>query len=157
MTKFYTLTLLALISTTTIAYATDEDVVRELYSEVFSKTTSPNLAETGNKILAPNWQSIGNYGAKPKTRDELYAQFTGVGKIVTNLHVEVKEVLHDGNRYIVRGEMTGTPVADFFGVKPSGKSFDIMNIDIHTVENGQITTTYHIEDWATALQQLNAN
>ena len=156
MKYLFAISLLALTSASTVAYATDEDVVRSLYSEVFSKATSPTLAETGNKILASNWQSFGDYTGKAKTRDELYAQFGGVGKIVPNLHVEVKEVIHDGNRFIVRGEMTGTPVADFFGVKPTGKSFDIMNIDVHTVENGQIVTTYHIEDWATALQQLNA-
>lgn len=155
MKKIFALTLLALASTSTYAYATDEDVVRSLYGEVFSKAGAPNLAEVGNKILAPNWQSFGDYKAKAKTRDELYAQFGGVSKIVPNLHVDVKEIIQNGNRYIVRGEMTGTPVADFFGVKPSGKSFDIMNIDIHTVENGQIITTYHIEDWASALQQLS--
>jgi len=155
MKHLFALALLAIMSMSSIAHANDEDVVRSLYSEVFSKASAPNLSETGNKILAPNWQSIGDYNAKAKTRDELYAQFGGVGKVVPNLHVEVKEIIHEGNRFIVRGQMTGTPVADFFGVKPSGKSFDIMNIDIHTVENGQIVTTYHIEDWATALQQLS--
>ena len=156
MKKLFFYAMLATAAIPTLAQASDEDVVRSLYSEVFSKAAAPSLAESGNKILAPNWQSFGDYSGKAKTREELYAQFGGVGKIVPNLHVEVKEVIHQGNRFIVRGEMTGTPVADFFGVKPSGKSFDIMNIDVHTVENGQIVTTYHIEDWASALQQLNA-
>ncbi len=147
---------LALTTAVTTAHATDEDVVRALYSDVFSKAGSPSLVESGNKILAPNWQSMGDYSGKAKTREELYAQFAGVSKVVPNLHVDVKEIIHDGDRYIVRGEMTGTPTGDFFGVKPSGKSFDIMNIDVHTVKNGQIVTTYHIEDWAGALQQLTA-
>ncbi len=147
---------LALTTAFTAAHATDEDVVRALYSDVFSKAGSPSLVESGNKILAPNWQSMGDYSGKAKTREELYAQFAGVSKVVPNLHVDVKEIIHDGDRYIVRGEMTGTPTGDFFGVKPSGKSFDIMNIDVHTVKNGQIVTTYHIEDWAGALQQLTA-
>lgn len=147
---------LATAFATTAAHASDEDVVRSLYSEVFSKAASPTLAEAGDKILAPNWQSFGDYSGKFKTRQELYALYSGIGKTVPNLHVEVKEIVHAGNRYIVRGELTGTPVADFFGLKPAGKSFDIMNIDVHTVENGQIVTTYHLEDWATALQQLSA-
>ena len=29
-----------------------------------------------------------------------------------------------------------------------------MSIDIHTVENGKIVTSYHIEDWAGAIRQL---
>ena len=156
MKKLLICALFASAAMTTIARASDEDTVRALYSEVFSKAAAPNLADVGNKILAPNWQSLGDYSGKAKTRQELYAQFGGISKVVPNLHVEVKEVIQNGNRYIVRGEMTGTPVADFFGVKPTGKTFDIMNIDVHTVENGQIVTTYHIEDWASALQQLNA-
>ena len=156
MKKLMICAILAMALASTAARASDEDVVRSLYSEVFSKAAAPNLASAGDKILAPNWQSFGDYSGKAKTRQELYAQFGGISKVVPNLHVEVKEVIHDGKRFIVRGEMTGTPVADFFGVKPSGKSFDIMNLDVHTVENGQIVTTYHIEDWATALQQLNA-
>ena len=154
-TQFAT-TALALVLLTSAAHASDIDVVRSLYSEVFSKAGSPTLAISGNRILAANWQSFGDYSSKAKTREELYAQFAGVSKAVPNLHVEVKDIVHVGNRYIVRGEMTGTPVADFFGVKPTGKSFDIMNIDIHTVEKGHIIRTYHLEDWSGALQQLTA-
>jgi hypothetical protein len=29
-----------------------------------------------------------------------------------------------------------------------------MTIDIHSIENGKITQVYHLEDWATAIQQL---
>ena len=156
MKIFFAIAILAATVASSAAHAADEDVVRSLYSEVFSKASSPTLAEAGNKILAPDWQSFGDYSGKAKTREELYAQFGFVSKAVPNLHVEVKEIVHDGNRYIVRGEMTGTPTGDFFGVKPTGKSFDIMNIDVHTVENGKIATTYHLEDWAGALQQLTA-
>lgn len=155
MYKLLITAMLATIAASSVAHASDEDVVRSLYSEVFSKAASPTLAEAGDKILAPNWQSFGDYSGKFKNRQELYGLYGGIGKTVPNLHVEVKEIVHAGNRYIVRGELTGTPVADFFGVKPTGKSFDIMNIDVHTVENGQIVSTYHLEDWAGALQQLN--
>ncbi|MGH6962005.1 MAG: ester cyclase [Dongiaceae bacterium] len=63
-------------------------------------------------------------------------------------------MLRDGNRYVVRGRATGTPVKPFFGVDAGGRSFDIMSIDIHTVENGKIVRSYHVEDWAGALRQL---
>lgn len=34
------------------------------------------------------------------------------------------------------------------------KSFGIMTIDIHTVENGQIKKVHHLEEWTTAMMQL---
>ena len=38
----------------------------------------------------------------------------------------------------------------------SGKTFEIMSIDVHTVESEKIVKTYHLEDWAGALAQLRA-
>jgi hypothetical protein len=34
------------------------------------------------------------------------------------------------------------------------KSFRIDSTDIHEIENGQILRVHHLEDWATAMQQL---
>ena len=56
----------------------------------------------------------------------------------------------------MRGEASGTPAGPFFGVPHGGKSFRVMSIDIHTVENGKLVTAYHVEDWASAVRQLSA-
>ena len=61
----------------------------------------------------------------------------------------------DGNRIIVRSVASGTPVGPFFGVPPSGKTFKIMTIDIHTIIDGKAITAHHVEDWAGALRQLS--
>jgi predicted ester cyclase len=56
----------------------------------------------------------------------------------------------------VRSVATGTPKGDFLGLSLSGaRSFKIDTIDIHTVQDGQITHFYHLEDWATAQRQLS--
>ena len=62
----------------------------------------------------------------------------------------------DGNRIIVRSEASGTPAGPFFGAPPSGKTFKIMTIDIHTFQGGKAITAHHVEDWAGALRQLAA-
>jgi predicted ester cyclase len=59
---------------------------------------------------------------------------------------EIKEVLVVGDRVIVRGEITGTPAGDLFGVPHTGRGFRIMAIDIQTIQNGKILRTYHIEN-----------
>ena len=61
-----------------------------------------------------------------------------------------------GDRVIVRGEVTGTPAGELFGVAYSGKSFRMMAIDIQTIRDGKITKTYHMENWLSALNQLRA-
>ena len=75
---------------------------------------------------------------------------------IPNLNWEFKEirVLSD-NTVVVRGEATGTMASDvFLGEKvTAGKSFKIMAIDLHTIKDGKVVTSYHIEDWFGVVQQ----
>jgi len=50
---------------------------------------------------------------------------------------DIKEVLVSGNRVIVRGEVSGTPSGELFGVPHGGRSFRIMAIDIQTSATGK--------------------
>lgn len=76
--------------------------------------------------------------------------------MIPDLKWAIEEMIQDGNRVVVRSRATGTPVGPLFGVDGKGKGFDIMTIDIHTVENCKIVRSYHVEDWAGALRQLRA-
>ena len=80
----------------------------------------------------------------------------GFHQLIPDLTWSIEEVLQAGNRYVVRGKATGTPKGPLFGVDGKGKSFTILSIDIHEVKDGRIVTSYHVEDWAGALQQLAA-
>jgi hypothetical protein len=40
------------------------------------------------------------------------------------------------------------------GVAHTGRSFRIMTLDVHTVEDGRLTRADHVEDWASAMRQL---
>lgn len=108
------------------------------------------------QATAEGWLSCGgNDECKP--REAVAKTIAGIGKGVPDLKWEFKEILVAGNRVIVRGEGSGTPAADFMGVAHGGKSFRVMAIDIHTVENGKLVgKTYHVEDWMGAVRQLRA-
>ena len=150
-----TLTALALASGLAgAAQAADRDVVQALYSEVLSGTTSPDLPARMAKVLSPDWRSIGDYASPVKTRDQFLAQLQRVGGALPNLSWKVEEMLQVGNRFVVRGRATATPVAPFMGAPFTGSSFEIMAIDIHTVEDNAIVLSYHVEDWHGALEQL---
>lgn len=150
-----TLTALALASGLAGAVqAADRDVVQALYSDVLSGTTSPDLPARMAKVLSPDWRSIGDYASPVKTRDQFLAQLQRVGGALPNLSWKVEEILQAGNRFVVRGRATATPVAPFMGVPFTGRDFEIMAIDIHTVEDNKIVLSYHVEDWHGALEQL---
>src|ERR1700738_2987241 len=52
-----------------------------------------------------------------------------------------------------RGDVTGTPAGDLFGVPHTGKSFRMMAVDIQTIKDGQIARTFHMENWLSAIGQ----
>ncbi|WP_299154981.1 ester cyclase [uncultured Tateyamaria sp.] len=104
---------------------------------------------------ADTWESVGDYSGKNKSRDAFLGQVGGFAKLIPDLNWAVQDMHEDGNFVTVRSRATGTPVAPFFGVDGQGRSFDIMTIDIHEVVDGKIVRSYHVEDWAGALQQLS--
>jgi predicted ester cyclase len=87
-------------------------------------------------------------------RDELAGQFKVFGTIIPDLHWTIEDVWTSGDRIVVRGEASGTPVKPLFGVKPTGKSFRTISIDTFTVRNGKLASAYHVENWAAAMQQI---
>ena len=126
----------------------------QAFYDFFSNPGSEAYADKFRAATDANWESVGNYSGKNKTREQLIVQLAGFAKLIPDLNWEVVEVIEQGNRVVVRGRATGTPAGPLFGVDGKGNSFDIMSIDIHTIDGGKITRTHHIEDWAGALNQL---
>ena len=88
------------------------------------------------------------------TRDQLAEVFKNMGVIIPDLAWVIKDIKTIGDTVVVRGEATGTPIAEFWGAKPTGKGFKTMAIDVFTVRDGKLATAFHIENWMTALRQM---
>ena len=138
------------------AAAADDKATVQVFYEFLSNPSSEDHAKAVKSALADNWESIGDYSGNNKPRAKFIAQVGGFGKLIPDLNWAVEEMIQDGNRVVVRGRATGTPQGPLFGVDGEGRGFDILSIDIHTLENGKIVRTYHVEDWAGALRQLSA-
>jgi len=108
-----------------------------------------------NQATSPDWTSCGGNDAC-KSRDQVGAGIAALQKAVPDLKWEIKELLVSGDHAIVRGEASGTPTGTFVGLPPGGKSFRVMSIDLHTIKDGKIIRTYHLEDWMGAVRQLSA-
>lgn len=125
------------------------------FYEMLNQPATKDLKALSEQALSSDWKSYAGDNDF-KGREAFVGQVTGFGKLIPDLKWDIKEVLVDGNRIIVRSEASGTPIAPFFGVPPAGKSFKIMTIDIHTIKDGKAITAHHVEDWASALGQLKS-
>ena len=71
----------------------------------------------------------------------------------TNTNEVLEKLLADDFQSINAKETKGkAQLIDLDGLK----SFKTMSMDMHTIENGQLKTVYHIEEWTTAIAQLKS-
>jgi len=88
------------------------------------------------------------------SRQQLVDVFKQIGASIPDLKWSVEDIMVIGDRVVVRGRATGTPVGDLFGTRATGKSFNTMAIDIFTVRGDKLVTAYHVENWLSAMQQV---
>jgi predicted ester cyclase len=127
-------------------------IVRPIYGALTASSTENVRAQLEGATTA-DWQNCGSNNTC-EDRESTIQRWSGRIARVPDFSFEIKDVVSDGNRIVVRSEAKGTPAGDFLGVSHSGRSFKIMTIDIHEIKDGKIARTYHVEDWAGALRQL---
>jgi steroid delta-isomerase-like uncharacterized protein len=129
----------------------------EPWYSLFNVASRGDVKTSQEQILTEDYESCAGY-----LPGECWGRETSI-KVVSNfantipdMKFDIKEMLVAGDRVIVRGEVTGTPAGDLFGVPHSGKSFRIMAVDIQTIRDGKIAKTFHMENWLSAIGQLRA-
>ena len=127
------------------------------WDSLLNQPVQGDMKTLQEQVLTADYESCWGYlPGECWGRDASIKVVGGFAKSIPDMKFDVKEVLVAGDRVIVRGEVTGTPAGDLFGVPHSGKSFRIMAIDIQTIRDGKIARTYHLENWLCALGQLRA-
>src|SRR5437588_5271895 len=129
-------------------------VIAPWYS-LFNQPVQGDMKTLQEKVLTADYESCWGYlPGECWGRDASIKVVGGFGKSIPDMKFDVKEVLVAGDRVIVRGEVTGTPAGDLFGVPHTGQSFWIRAIVGRTIRDGKIARTYHLENWLSALVQL---
>lgn len=154
MKNLFGAAMLTLVAASTNAFADNKETVTRFY-DLLSNPGAQAQVDAFKASTSEAWESVGNYSGDNKNRDAFLGQVGGFGQLIPDLEWAVQDMHDTGEFVTVRSRATGTPVAPFFGVDGQGRSFDIMTIDIHELQDGKIVRTYHVEDWATALQQLS--
>jgi predicted ester cyclase len=127
-------------------------ILLEQFYSLLNATTDPDADVLGG-VVADGWRNTGSAGTA-RDRHEYTAAVMGLRQAVPDLTWTIDEILVADNRVTVRGHGCGTPIMPLFGVEPTGGSFNVLSIDIHTINDRTIASTFHLEDWAAAIEQL---
>ncbi|MEO1436936.1 MAG: ester cyclase, partial [Bacteroidota bacterium] len=131
-------------------------IVQKFYDALSNAPTEESVADMAN-WMDENWNSTPTPAGGPG-RDGFVKTLHMFHGMIPDLNWAVKEMLVDGSTVTVRSIATGTPNSPegyFFGTPTDGsKKFEIMTIDTHHLVDGKFTTSFHVEDWLTAVQQV---
>ena len=131
-------------------------IIAPWYS-LFNVASRGDVKTIHEQVVAADYESCSGYlPGECWGRDTSIKVVGNFANSIPDMKFDIKEVLVAGDRVIVRGDVTGTPAGDLFGVPHTGKSFRMMAIDIQTIKDGKIAKTYHLENWLSALRQLRA-
>src|ERR1700682_3296655 len=141
---------------TDLTEETARAVIAPWYS-LFNVASRGDVKTIQERILTEDYESCAGYlPGECWGRDTSIKVVSNFANTIPDMKFDIKEMLVAGDRVIVRGEVTGTPAGELFGVPHSGKSFRIMAVDIQTIRDGKIAKTCHMENWLSAIGQLRA-
>jgi steroid delta-isomerase-like uncharacterized protein len=121
-----------------------------LWYEAFTKK-DPTLVD---KLLSENWVDIPPAPDQPPGRKGFAQLLVELTAAFPDFQAIPREILQDGDKVIVRSELTGTQRGPFLGFPAKNRKMTIQAIDIHEFKDGKIIRTWHTEDWLTGLGQL---
>ena len=134
---------------------TAKEALTTFYKKCLTVNPDTNVLETLSEILANDFISYGSI--ESKTKEQLIGQIVFFWKLIPDLKWEPQELINEGDKFAIRSIASGTPNGNFMGLPTDGtKSFKIMTIDVCLVENGQVKSVHHLEDWSTAMKQLKS-
>ena len=89
-------------------------------------------------------------------RPALKLVFTTLHRACPDLHVELEDVIAEGDRVVGRDVVTGTHRSEFMGIPPTGKAVTYNEIFIARFLNGRIAETWGVVDVLSQMRQLGA-
>jgi steroid delta-isomerase-like uncharacterized protein len=127
------------------------DVVRRFYEPFRSGDTS-----IYDEILAQDWIDLPLGPGQQQGPAGMAGQIAAFRHAMPDYDVTHEDLIVQGDKVAVRNTVSGTHQGAFMGIQPTGKHIEMRTMDVHQVRDGKIIATWHLEDFAGLMAQLNA-
>jgi steroid delta-isomerase-like uncharacterized protein len=134
-----------------IADTANADLVRAFY-EPF-RTGDATAYE---KVLAEDWVDLPLGPGQQQGPGGMAGQIALFRHALPDYDVEHQDIIVQGDKVAVRNTVSGTHLGAFMGYEPTGKRIEMRTMDVHRIRDGKIVVTWHLEDFAGLMAQLNA-
>jgi steroid delta-isomerase-like uncharacterized protein len=114
------------------------------------------ISRTIDEFVEPDAQIRTPLPLKVTGAQVLKEVFGTLYRAFPDLHVEVEDVIAEGDKVVGRNTVTGTHQGDYLGIQPTGKSIKYDEIFIFRFVNGRVAETWGVADVLSQLRQLGA-
>ena len=128
-------------------------VAQEMYKAI---AAGGDVDSVVDKYLAEDFIEHEELPGMDHTRDTPRQLFKMMHSAITDFHVDVHDLLQDGDKVVARVSFVGTHTGEFMGVPASGNPVDIKAIDILQFRGDQCVAHWGVMDMAGALAQMSA-
>jgi steroid delta-isomerase-like uncharacterized protein len=87
-------------------------------------------------------------------RIDLRAWITELRRAFPDYHIEVEQLIGEGDRVVALERVTGTNSGPLLGIPPTGRTFCIDAIDVVRVDGGKVVEHWGLSDGTTMVRQL---
>jgi predicted ester cyclase len=128
----------------------NKSLVREFISRMLSEPASEVL----DQYLAPDFLDHYAPPEQEPGREGVKKVFERARNILSELHVELEDMIAERDRVVIRLKTNAMQVGSFMGFPPTGKEVAWTTISIYRIEGGKIVERWGLMDHAFLLRQL---
>jgi len=122
--------------------------------ETFYQAFSDKKPELVDQVLATNWDDIPLGPGQEPGPNGIKPIIESLAQGFPDVQVVIHDIIQEPGKISVRADITGIHQGEFFGIAATGKVVSFRIHDFHTISDGKITTTWHLEDWFGLFIQL---
>jgi steroid delta-isomerase-like uncharacterized protein len=121
----------------------------------FEDVWNQGKVEVLDELLAPDYINHTPSTGRPQAGPAgLKPIVLAIRRAFPDLHFTIEDVVVTADRVAIRTTMTGTHQGDFFGVPPTGRKIEVMQIQIERIKDGRIVEHWRVTDELSLMRQL---
>jgi steroid delta-isomerase-like uncharacterized protein len=126
-------------------------IVRRVIEEVFLRGDARAVEE----LVAPDFTPH-DWGAKARGREAMLGAIKRTSAGLSDATMTIEDMIAEGDRVAVRLTSSATQSGEFMGMPPTGAHYEIPEIHIFRVRDGQVVEHWHQLDMMGMQRQLKA-
>lgn len=130
-----------------------EAVIRRYFEELFNEGRLPLIEE----LLHPEYVNHSPSPGVPAGRAGLLVVVPAMRSAFPDLHYTIEDLVIGADAVATRTTVRGTHRGDFFGLAPTGRSFEVPQMTIEHFRDGRIVGHHRVTDEAALMRQLTGS